>query len=720
MDTTFGKCRNDMPGSGSNGIRAACCDCKERRQGMRAMTKTCFRFAVAILAYCGAVAQLRADTEIVDGIEWNFTISGWGAILGDGSVPAVPTSTTGAITIPTSLGDCPVTSIGDYAFYSCSNLTSVTIHESVDYIGNNAFYGCSCLTNVTIPDGVTQIGNSTFYGCCSLTNLKIPDGVTRIGNNAFYGCNGLTSIVIPDSVTRIEYDAFSLCSGVKNVTISQYINNSTLSSIFPSAYQTITNVVVSGSVTGIANSTFAGCSDLVSVVLPESVTQIGDSAFDGCGKMVNATLPRGVTCIGSYAFRGCRSLTSLEIPKSVVDIGPGAFGMCGKLSVHVSADNENYMTSDGMLLSKDGKILFYGENGAGDIPDSVEVIADYALAGRSDLVRVVIHGGVTNIGEYAFAYCDGLTAVEIPNSVKAVGVGAFAYCNNLKSAMVPQCICAVASTDSGIVYSGSAYNGAVITGTCGISIAFGCESMSIYSGNSYYGSIIMYPCYPALTNIVVAPGTTLIADSAFADCKYLQSVTIPSSVTRIGDGAFKDCTSLSGLSFEGDAPDVGTDVLLGTLRRLEVKVQDGTVGWSGGGASELPSAWCDRAIVYAGGAGTSGGGPSGVGTVVVTNDCRYALTDYAADRAIASVTVDCDCSIDEFVLKDGKVFDCVLYISNVANEAVTLTLPAGNEYKAFKGAKPLTIPANSQHIITITRVADRTFLVSREELETLQ
>ena len=140
----------------------------------------------------------------------------------------------------------------------------------------------------------------------------------------------------------------------------------------------------------------------------------------------------------------------------------------------------------------------------------------------------------------------------------------------------------------------------------------------------------------------------------------------------------------------------------------------------------MPSAWCDRTIVYAGGAGTGGGdtsgggGSQGGGTVVVTNDCRYALTDHAADRSIASVTVDSDCSIDEFVLKDGKVFDCVLYISNVADEAVTLTLPAGNEYKAFKGARPLTIPANSQHIITITRVADRTFLVSREELETLQ
>ena len=101
-------------------------------------------------------------------------------------------------------------------------------------------------------------------------------------------------------------------------------------------------------------------------------------------------------------------------------------------------------------------------------------------------------------------------------------------------------------------------------------------------------------------------------------------------------------------------------------------------------------------------------------------DTRYELSDAVKDRAITSVTVDCDCAIDEFVLKEGKVFDCVLYINNVAESEVTLSLPAGNIYKTFKGAQPLKIPSKSQHIITITRVDTNTFLVSREELETLQ
>ncbi len=120
------------------------------------------------------------------------------------------------------------------------------------------------------------------------------------------------------------------------------------------------------------------------------------------------------------------------------------------------------------------------------------------------------------------------------------------------------------------------------------------------------------------------------------------------------------------------------------------------------------------------GAGGGGGSAPASTTIVQQVEAPYVLTNSVADRAIASVTVGGDCVIDEFVLKAGKVYDCVLYINNTAEKEVTLTLPAGNIYKSFKGTKPLKIPAQSQHILTITRVADTTFLVSREELETME
>ena len=87
-----------------------------------------------------------------------------------------------------------VTSIGDYAFYQCSGLTSVTIPNSVTSIGDWAFWGCSGLTSITIGNSVTEIGRSAFWGCSSLTSVTIPNSVTGIGSSAFYGCSGLTSV----------------------------------------------------------------------------------------------------------------------------------------------------------------------------------------------------------------------------------------------------------------------------------------------------------------------------------------------------------------------------------------------------------------------------------------------------------------------------------------------------------------------------------------------
>ncbi len=121
-------------------------------------------------------------------------------------------------TIPNS-----VTSIGDYAFSSCSDLTSITIPNSVTSIGDYAFSGCHSLTSVTIPNSVTSIGSGAFSYCTGLTSVTIPNSVTSIGDHAFSICSGLTSVTIPNSVTTIGYRAFAWCSGLVHfVTKSVY------------------------------------------------------------------------------------------------------------------------------------------------------------------------------------------------------------------------------------------------------------------------------------------------------------------------------------------------------------------------------------------------------------------------------------------------------------------------------------------------------------------
>ena len=228
--------------------------------------------------------------------------------------------------------------LGDYAFYGCSGLTSLTIPSSVTSIGTAAFYGCWKLTSLTIPSGVTSIGYSAFRGCSGLTNLTIPSGVTWIDSEAFRGCSGLTSLTIPSGVTSIGEGVFYGCSGLTNLTIP-----SSVTSIGDKAFYScwmLNSLTIPSSVTSIGDEAFYGCIGLTSLTIPSGVTSIGDYTFEGCSGLTSLTLPSSVTSIGNDAFTGCSGLTSLTIPSGVTSIGKWAFRGCsGLTSIYVYPEN---------------------------------------------------------------------------------------------------------------------------------------------------------------------------------------------------------------------------------------------------------------------------------------------------------------------------------------------------------------------------------------------
>jgi len=165
-------------------------------------------------------------------------------------------SASGKLVIPVKIEGNPVTSIGDWAFMSCTKLTSITIPDGVTSIGNNAFSDCTSLTNVTIPDRVTSIGFYAFSRCTNLTRITIGNGVTNIGNGAFSDCEGLTSVTIGDSVTSIGLVAFG------------------------------------------------GCSNLTSITIPDSVTSIGGGAFYFCSSLTSITFLGNAPILGGDLFFG--------------------------------------------------------------------------------------------------------------------------------------------------------------------------------------------------------------------------------------------------------------------------------------------------------------------------------------------------------------------------------------------------------------------------------
>ena len=357
---------------------------------------------IAVLAMTASVlccaSPTIADTEVVDGITWTYTVSDGEASVGGTYSTAVSPMVAGAIAIPSSFAGIPVTSIGTGAFNECYRLTSVTIPDSVRSIGNRSFRSCYGLVELTIPDGVTTIGYDAFAGCDGLRNVVLGNGVTDLTKFSFCGNANLTNVVVGSGVTSIGDHAFSGCSG-------------------------LTVISIGNGVTSIGDEAFYGCSCLTGFTIPDGVTNIGVEAFAGCSRLASIPIPNSVTNIGEKAFINCSELKEVTIPDSVKNVGENAFLYCSGLT-NITADPSN---------RKIANLFPSATNFAFTIPSGVKNIGEWAFAGCSGLTSVLIPDGVQNIGYEAFKDCDNLITIEIPDSVYWIGRYAFGGCSRLET-----------------------------------------------------------------------------------------------------------------------------------------------------------------------------------------------------------------------------------------------------------------------------------------------
>ena len=231
-----------------------------------------------------------------------------------------------------------VTGIGNFAFFECISLTSMTIPDSVTCIGNCAFKDCSSLASVTIPDSVASIGVYAFCGCTSLKSVTIPDSVTSIGDYAFGFCTSLTGIWVDGGSSHYFSDASGVLFNKDKTVLAQC----------PGAFSG--SYVVPDGVTSINDAAFVNCTSLTSVTIPDGVTNIGYEVFAGCTSLANMVLPNGVTRIGAEAFEWCTSMKNITIPDGVMSIGYDAFLNCKSLTnVYFTGTEEawNGITIDG-------------------------------------------------------------------------------------------------------------------------------------------------------------------------------------------------------------------------------------------------------------------------------------------------------------------------------------------------------------------------------------
>lgn len=472
-----------------------------------------------------------------------------------------------------------------YAFYKCSDITSVVISDGVTGIEKAAFEDCSSLTSVTVSGSVKSIDDYAFGRCFmlaevyDLSDLGITKGASGNGGIGIYAFDvyddaGAESKLRTDGDGYVFFEGDDGCyligytgaskeltlpdgCGGKNYSINKYAF----------AWRTdITGIAIPNKVTGIGEYAFALCYGLGSVSVPDSVTDMGDCVFYNCGRLTSAVIGNGVTRIGEDAFYGCGNLESLTIGDGVTEIDGSAFDDCGSIeALTVSQGNSKYHSSGNCIIETESRTLVLGCNSS-VIPDD---------------------GTVTCIGERAFCGCDKITSITVPDCITSIGSGAFGGCSALESITLPFVGgSASADTPSEATLFGYIFGTSYFRDFLKIQQKYSrsssseryyyfpstLKSVTITGGNIFYGAF--YGC-KMLTSITLPEGVTDIGDLAFWYCEGLKSIDIPDGVTRIGASAFAYCTALEGIDIPDKVTGIGDYAFLGCYSIADVTIGDG-------------------------------------------------------------------------------------------------------------------------------------------------
>lgn len=419
-----------------------------------------------------------------------------------------------------------VKSIGPSAFYECHNISAMNIPEGVTSIEEGTFMYCWNLTLVSIPPTVKSVGEYAFYGCEKLASINFPASVKSLADYSFFGCDTLRFLRIPATLTSIGTGVFTGCDSVEYIWVDGSNPN----------YLSDGDVLFDKSKKVLIQYPAGKPTDKYAV--PDGVKTIGDYAFQDC-IIGTITLPSSLTVIGDHAFYSCASLKTITIPKGVKDIGDGPFGGCGSLeSISVEDGNKSYLSEDGVLFDATKTTLVQypaaKSSKSYEIPATVEIIGDSAFRGAASLGSVAIHDGIKVVDKCAFQGCKSLETVSLPAGLLQVGLQAFDQCQSLISITVDEDNENYRTVD-GVLFT---------------------ESMEV---------LFQYPLGKAARTYEVPEGVTLIANSAFARCMSLESITFPATLTDIDTQAFARCSSLKSITFPDNLEFVDYDSFEGLI-----------------------------------------------------------------------------------------------------------------------------------------------------------
>ena len=480
------------------------------------------------------------------------------------------------LTIPDTIDGKTVSSIGRYAFSGNRRLREVTFPEHLEMIHENAFrkvsgmrkiiftgsnvkalgewsfYGCTALRSVSVPDSVIQIGDYAFSGCTALTTVNISNNsqLTVFGERTFSN-TGISYLYLPKGITSDGFDGSVLvdCKNVRGIEVASensvfkvvnrvvFTKDDTSLVYYPAALggtyripDTVKNVeryafagasvsaIELNSIETIGEYAFAQTTKLNEIILPETLTQLGEASFMS-SSISKVTLSANLDCIPTSAFLNT-NLVSVFVGANVKKICDDAFASCDLLKYLSFDENSQLEIIESRAFERCESLTNF------TLPESLQKIGNNAFEFCSTISEINIPKNVTMIEQSAFQYCTGLQKVTFQEEsiLQKIDQNTFSYCVALKEVFLSENI---------TILDCYAFSNCTMLSKIDFSDTSKLETVSDYC---FYGDI-------SLKKMQLPQDVKGIGEFAYA-FSGLETAEITENISSIGNGAFGACASL--------------------------------------------------------------------------------------------------------------------------------------------------------------------------------
>ena len=360
-------------------------------------------------------------------IPYSVNSIGSGALNGCSSLESITLPFVGgAPTSNSASGYIYDNSLFGYIFGTSSYIGGTATIQNYGNGYSDEFYIPTSLKTVTIMRG--KIYSGSFENCSNLTGITIGDSVISIGSGAFKGCSSLESITLPfagaeDSATGVRalfghiFGGSGYTGGTKT---KQYCGSGDGDYYIYYIPKTLRTVTITGG--NIHYGAFSYCESLTSIEIGDSVERINPYAFKECTSLASIVIGKSVTSIGYDAFWGCYRLIEVINRSSLNITKYDSYGCAGHFAEYIkTGDAQSAIKTVGdYIFYDDGTdiylVKYMGSDTEITLPE-YDGGKEYGIWSRAfydykSLTSIVIPDSVTSIGKYAFYRCTSLTSIK--------------------------------------------------------------------------------------------------------------------------------------------------------------------------------------------------------------------------------------------------------------------------------------------------------------------